>query len=340
MASRAWHEAVRDRRRPRRRGRVPDRRAGLRARARGAPRCATSPRPQVLVVRDTRVSGEMLEAALCAGVAAAGGQALLAGVLPTPAASILVRRYGFDLGVVISASHNPFRDNGIKFFDAQGRKLSDEAEAAVEAHVHAGGARAPGADPRVVRPRAGAERRAGRLPARARVALRAVARGHADRARLRARRDVQRGAAAVRAARAPRSTRSAASPTASTSTPGCGSTHMDALVRARARGRPRRRVRLRRRRRPDARRGARRQRRRRRRDHRRDRARPEAAGRACRQRRRGHRDDELRLPPARCATPASRSRPRTSATGTSSRSWPGVAGCSAASSRGTSSTCG
>ena len=77
-----------------------------------------SPSPQVLVVRDTRVSGEMLEAALCAGVAAAGGQALLAGVLPTPAASILVRRYGFDLGVVISASHNPFRDNGIKFFDA------------------------------------------------------------------------------------------------------------------------------------------------------------------------------------------------------------------------------
>ena len=56
------------------------------------------PSPQVLVVRDTRVSGEMLEAALCAGIAAAGGQALLGGVLPTPAASILVRRYGFDMG--------------------------------------------------------------------------------------------------------------------------------------------------------------------------------------------------------------------------------------------------
>jgi phosphoglucosamine mutase len=106
-----------------------------------------SPSPQVLVVRDTRVSGEMLEAALCAGVAAAGGQALLAGVLPTPAASILVRRYGFALGVVISASHNPFRDNGIKFFDGQGRKLSEDLEAAVEAHVQAGGARAPGASP-------------------------------------------------------------------------------------------------------------------------------------------------------------------------------------------------
>jgi phosphoglucosamine mutase len=104
------------------------------------------PNPRVLVVRDTRVSGEMLEAALCAGIAAAGGQALLGGVLPTPAASILVRRYGFDMGAVISASHNPYQDNGIKFFDARGRKLSDEAEAAIESHVHAGGARAPGAD--------------------------------------------------------------------------------------------------------------------------------------------------------------------------------------------------
>jgi phosphoglucosamine mutase len=102
--------------------------------------------PQVLVVRDTRVSGEMLEAALCAGIAAAGGQALLGGVLPTPAASILVRRYGFDMGAVISASHNPFHDNGIKFFDAHGRKLSDELEAAIEAAVHAGGARNAGAD--------------------------------------------------------------------------------------------------------------------------------------------------------------------------------------------------
>ena len=114
---------------------------------RAAAAVCDSPSPQVLVVRDTRVSGEMLEAALCAGIAAAGGQALLAGVLPTPAASILVRRYGFDMGAVISASHNPYNDNGIKFFDSRGRKLSDDAEAAVEGHVHAGGARAPGADP-------------------------------------------------------------------------------------------------------------------------------------------------------------------------------------------------
>jgi phosphoglucosamine mutase len=114
---------------------------------RAAAAVSDAPSPQVLVVRDTRVSGEMLEAALCAGIAAAGGQALLGGVLPTPAASILVRRYGFDIGAVISASHNPFHDNGIKFFDSRGRKLSDEAEAAIEANVHAGGARAPGADP-------------------------------------------------------------------------------------------------------------------------------------------------------------------------------------------------
>jgi phosphoglucosamine mutase len=93
--------------------------------------------PEVFVVRDTRVSGEMLEAALCAGIAASGGQALLGGVLPTPAASILVRRFGFDLAAVISASHNPFMDNGIKFFDAEGRKLPDEAEAAMEEQVRA-----------------------------------------------------------------------------------------------------------------------------------------------------------------------------------------------------------
>jgi phosphoglucosamine mutase len=93
--------------------------------------------PEVLVVRDTRVSGEMLEAALCAGIAAAGGQALLGGVLPTPAASILVRRFGFELAAVISASHNPFTDNGIKFFDSAGRKLPQEAELGIEEEVRA-----------------------------------------------------------------------------------------------------------------------------------------------------------------------------------------------------------
>jgi phosphoglucosamine mutase len=92
-------------------------------------------RPQVLIVRDTRESGPMLEAALAAGIAAAGGDALLAGVLPTPAAAILVKRLGLDLAAVVSASHNPFGDNGIKFFNARGTKLADEVEAEIEARL-------------------------------------------------------------------------------------------------------------------------------------------------------------------------------------------------------------
>jgi phosphoglucosamine mutase len=88
--------------------------------------------PQVLIVRDTRESGEMLEAALAAGIAAGGGHALLGGVLPTPGASVLVRRYGFDLAAVVSASHNPYPDNGIKFFGPEGMKIKDEQEAEIE----------------------------------------------------------------------------------------------------------------------------------------------------------------------------------------------------------------
>ncbi|HEV7937619.1 MAG TPA: phosphoglucosamine mutase [Solirubrobacteraceae bacterium] len=89
-------------------------------------------RPRVLIVRDTRESGEMLQAALAAGVSAAGGEALLGGVLPTPAAPLLIKRYGFDLAAVLSASHNPYQDNGIKFFAADGFKLSDEQEQTIE----------------------------------------------------------------------------------------------------------------------------------------------------------------------------------------------------------------
>jgi phosphoglucosamine mutase len=88
--------------------------------------------PQVLIVRDTRESGEMLEAALAAGIAAGGGHALLGGVLPTPGAAVLVRRYGFDLAAVVSASHNPYQDNGIKFFGPEGTKIDDEQEAEIE----------------------------------------------------------------------------------------------------------------------------------------------------------------------------------------------------------------
>jgi phosphoglucosamine mutase len=95
-------------------------------------------RPGVLVVRDTRESGEMLESAIAAGITAAGGDALLAGVLPTPAAPMLVLRHGLSMAVVISASHNPYEDNGIKLFGADGFKLDDETEHAIEAELAAG----------------------------------------------------------------------------------------------------------------------------------------------------------------------------------------------------------
>ncbi len=97
-----------------------------------------APSPRVLIVRDTRESGEMLQAAFAAGVSAAGGEALLGGVLPTPAAPLLIKRYGFDLAVVISASHNPYGDNGLKFFAADGFKLSDEDELAIEQELGEG----------------------------------------------------------------------------------------------------------------------------------------------------------------------------------------------------------
>jgi phosphoglucosamine mutase len=105
---------------------------------------AEAQRPRVLIVRDTRESGEMLQAALAAGVSAAGGEALLGGVLPTPAAPLLVNRYGLDLAVVLSASHNPYQDNGVKFFAADGFKLSDDDELAIEQELRADDASAGG----------------------------------------------------------------------------------------------------------------------------------------------------------------------------------------------------
>ena len=95
-------------------------------------------RPQVVIIRDTRESGHMLESALAAGLAAGGADVYLGGVLPTPAAAILVKRHRFDLGAVVSASHNPWQDNGIKFFGRNGRKLNDDAERRVEERVAAG----------------------------------------------------------------------------------------------------------------------------------------------------------------------------------------------------------
>jgi phosphoglucosamine mutase len=93
----------------------------------------SNPRPTVLIGKDTRISGYMLESSLEAGFASAGVDVLLSGPLPTPGVAYLTRALRLDLGVVISASHNPFNDNGVKFFSAQGEKLPDEWERDVEA---------------------------------------------------------------------------------------------------------------------------------------------------------------------------------------------------------------
>ncbi|MDX1562506.1 MAG: phosphoglucosamine mutase [Gammaproteobacteria bacterium] len=90
---------------------------------------------KVLIGKDTRVSGYMFESALEAGFVAAGVDVLLTGPLPTPAIAYLTNTTSSDFGIVISASHNPYFDNGIKFFDSEGRKLSDDTEAAIEALI-------------------------------------------------------------------------------------------------------------------------------------------------------------------------------------------------------------
>ena len=90
-------------------------------------------RPTVLIGTDTRISGYMIESSLEAGLASAGVDTLLSGPLPTPGVAYLTRALRLDLGVVISASHNAYQDNGVKFFSAKGEKLSDEWELAVEA---------------------------------------------------------------------------------------------------------------------------------------------------------------------------------------------------------------
>lgn len=92
-------------------------------------------RPTVLIGKDTRVSGYMLESAMQAGFAAAGVDVLLAGPIPTPAVAYLTRTLRLNAGVVISASHNPYHDNGIKFFSENGLKLPDETEEKIEALI-------------------------------------------------------------------------------------------------------------------------------------------------------------------------------------------------------------
>ena len=94
----------------------------------------------IVLGKDTRLSGDMLEASVVAGITSMGGTALLAGIIPTPAIALLVREMYCDAGIVISASHNPPEYNGIKFFNSEGFKLTDEAEDALEAFVSKGGA--------------------------------------------------------------------------------------------------------------------------------------------------------------------------------------------------------
>ena len=92
-------------------------------------------RPRILIGKDTRISGDMLECSLAAGLCSVGADVELLGVIHTPAVAYLVRKYGADAGIVISASHNPVEFNGIKIFASTGYKLPDEVENRIEAHV-------------------------------------------------------------------------------------------------------------------------------------------------------------------------------------------------------------
>jgi phosphoglucosamine mutase len=97
-----------------------------------------SHRCRVIVGRDTRISGPMLESALVAGITSMGGDPYPAGILPTPAVAYLAKSLGFDAGIVISASHNPYQDNGIKIFSGEGFKLTDEQEKVLEMLIRVG----------------------------------------------------------------------------------------------------------------------------------------------------------------------------------------------------------
>ena len=92
-------------------------------------------RPTVVIGKDTRISSDMLEAALTAGILSVGGDVLSVGTIPTPAVAFLARQEGADAGIVISASHNPYEHNGIKLFSGQGYKLSDEVEGRIEDRI-------------------------------------------------------------------------------------------------------------------------------------------------------------------------------------------------------------
>jgi len=109
---------------------------------------------RVLIGRDTRESGPWIEQAVAAGVEAGGGEVVSAGIIPTSAVSFLTRKHRFSAGIVISASHNPYRDNGIKIFSSEGIKISDEWEMRLEKPVlEAKGKTAPIGEGKPVHPR-------------------------------------------------------------------------------------------------------------------------------------------------------------------------------------------
>lgn len=91
--------------------------------------------PKIIIGKDTRISGDALEEALAKGITSVGGDVLLAGVIPTPAVAVLTRVLGADAGIVISASHNPYQFNGIKFFNHEGYKLPDAVEEEIESYI-------------------------------------------------------------------------------------------------------------------------------------------------------------------------------------------------------------
>ena len=95
----------------------------------------TGRRPVVLIGKDTRISSDMLESALMAGICSVGGDVKPVGTIPTPAVAYLARQEGADAGIVLSASHNPYEHNGIKVFSGQGYKLSDAVEARIEEKI-------------------------------------------------------------------------------------------------------------------------------------------------------------------------------------------------------------
>ena len=104
-------------------------------------------RPRFVIGQDTRISGDMLAHALVSGISSSGAQAELLGVLPTPGIAFMTRATGADGGIVISASHNPYQDNGIKIFSAEGCKLPDDTEAEIERIVLSGKSSDAGSTP-------------------------------------------------------------------------------------------------------------------------------------------------------------------------------------------------